>query len=412
MSPKVFSALLLATVASTLGAGLLTWQRTSSDALPQPPNATVLPLVTSRTDDVARLGVKTNDYSLSIVREGDKWVAADRGNFPLRTVAVGSLLTSIAAMKPIEPKTALASSYPAIGVSDGAADKGSVELSFGLKDNSSAGSIIIGRRSTAMAFDPLGGMFVRTPGESQSWIVQGAAAMPGQFSAWFDETPSYPSPQVQRVRISENGKPVFDAIKEDNFYRPAKPEEGASAIVPDANDSVVKKVTAALVSGTFDDVTPAAKLAFGPESRTVRFELQDGLLLDITLAQANGQTWARFAAEAKPGTAAVNTARDINAKQSPWAYKIGSHRVSAMMLPLVDLTTPPAENEDIPGMPGAGGPPQGLPPGMQGMPPGFPGFPPGGPQSLQGLPQNIPPEVMEQIQRQIQEQQQQQGRQP
>ena len=66
----------------------------------------VLPLVTSRTDDVSKITVKTNNYTLNIVREGDKWLAADRGNFPLRPLAVGSLLTSVASMKPIfEPQS-------------------------------------------------------------------------------------------------------------------------------------------------------------------------------------------------------------------------------------------------------------------------------------------------------------------
>ncbi len=394
MNQKPFGLLLLVTVVATAGAGLVAWQRTVNDAQPKPP-ASLLPLVTSRTDDVARMTVKTNGYTINIVREGDKWLAADRGNFPLRPLAVGSLLTSVASMKPVEPKTSLKDSYPAIGVSDGGVDKGSVELSFALKDNASAGALIVGRRSTAMGYDPLGGAFVRTPGSPQAWLVQGMLAMPNEFAGFFDETPAYPSTQVQRVSIRENGNAVFDAVKENGVYRPAKPDETPSATVEYANDSTVKKVTAALVSGTFEDVSPVSALTFGPQQRAVRFELADGLIIEITLADASSATWARFKAEAKPGSAAANAARDINARQANWAYKIASHRIAALSMPVAELTQKPPEEPAAPQ--------------------GFPGFQPGGQIDMNNLPPNVPPEFIEQLQRQMQLQQQmqqQQGQQP
>jgi hypothetical protein len=388
MNPKPFGALLLATVATTILAGFVTWQRSLSEAQPKPPGS-LLPLVAGRTDDVNRLTIKTNTYTLNVVRDGDKWLAADRGNFPLRPLAIGSLLTSVASMKPVEPKTALSASYAAIGVSDGVADKGSVELSFGLKDNASAGSLIIGKRSTAMGYDPLGGVFVRTPGERQAWLVQGTLAMPNEFAGFFDENPAYPSTQVQRVRISENGNAIFDAVKENGIYRPAKAEEAPATTVEFANDSNVKKVTAALVSGTFEDVSPASALTFGNESRTVRFEMADGLLIDITVAEAKGVQWARFKAEARAGSNAANAARDINARQANWAYRIASHRIAALTMPVAELTAQPPEE-----------PPQG-----------FPGFQPGGQIDLNNLPPNVPPEFIEQLQKQMQIQQQMQQQQ-
>ncbi|NDA47301.1 MAG: hypothetical protein EBY21_08530, partial [Alphaproteobacteria bacterium] len=198
MNIKGFTTLLLASVVACAGAGYLSWRKVNQSSELKPEFATFLPIVTAKTDEVARIDVTTATYKLQMVRSGDNWVARDRGDYPLRNVAVGSLITSIAAMKPIEPKTSVASSFSAIGVSESDTEKGGAMLTFALKDGSSAGGVIVGKRSSAMSYDPLGGTFVRQPGNPQAWLVQGTAALPFEFAGWFDETPNYPSPQVRR----------------------------------------------------------------------------------------------------------------------------------------------------------------------------------------------------------------------
>ena len=404
MNIKGFTTLLLASAVACAGAGYLSWRKVSQSSELKPEFATFLPIVTAKTDEVARIDVTTATYKLQMVRSGDNWVARDRGDYPLRNVAVGSLITSIAAMKPIEPKTSVASSFSAIGVSESDSEKGGAMLSFALKDGSSAGGVIIGKRSSAMSYDPLGVTFVRQPGNSQAWLVQGTAALPFEFAGWFDETPNYPAPQVRRVRISQDGKAIFDAIKENDFYRSAKTDEGAPVAFDYVNDSVVKKVSAALVSGTFEDIRPIGQMSLGASSRQVRYNLADGLVIVIEVVEANGAKWLRFKAESLQGSDAANKAKQITERQAGWAYKVPMSRINALSIPLEELTTPPPEREGP-----QGGMPQGMP---QGMPPGFPagmpqGMPLGGLQ--QAFPQGLPPELLQQLPPEVLQSLQQQG---
>ncbi len=398
MNAKGFTTLLLASALACAGAGYLSWRKVSQSSELKLDSATFLPIVTAKSDELVRIDVTTATYKLQLVRVGDKWVARDRGDYPLRNLAVGSLITSIAAMRPIEPKTNNPGSFGAIGVSDSDTDKGGAILNFALKDGSSAGGVIIGKRSSAMSFDPLGGTFVRQPGNQQAWLVQGTAALPFEFAGWFDETPNYPAPQVRRVRISENGKPVFDAIKDNDFYRSAKTEEGAPAVFDYVNDSMVKKVSAALVSGTFEDIKPIGQMALGPSSRQIRFDLADGLIIEIEVVEAGGSNYLRFKADAAQGSEAASKAKQITDRHTGWAYKVPTSRINALSTSVEELTTRPPDRE---GPPGPGGMPPGLPQGLpNGMPQG--GMP-------QGFPQGLPPELLQQLPPEVLQSLQQQG---
>ena len=84
MNIKGFTTLLLASAVACAGAGYLSWRKVNQSSELKPEFATFLPIVTTKTDEVARIDVTTATYKLQIVRSGDNWVARDRGDYPLR----------------------------------------------------------------------------------------------------------------------------------------------------------------------------------------------------------------------------------------------------------------------------------------------------------------------------------------
>lgn len=319
MSARAFRALFWATLAAVLAAVWLI----RSDTIPA---ATGGPLTgfAARIEDVAKIIVETPAYSLTLEKRGGEWGAADRGFYPARAGAVANLLTGVAAMRLMERKTKQRALYVDIGVEDRGPGAGSASLAFEYAGGASAGGFILGMRSAASSFDRAGAVFARRIGEAQSWLAQGAAGLPREFSEWFAEPPAIPATQVRRVTITQGGSVVFDARKSEAglYIRADAPE-------PAANDTAVKRIAQALTGTGFDDVMPAAEMS--GVTRAIRMELADGVI-EAIIGSARGQTVVHFEG------AAAGAAGEVIALSKGFAYRLHGHRMSGLTQSLADLT--------------------------------------------------------------------------
>ncbi len=357
MSPRAFQTLLWSTIVATLAAIWLVRADALPDASRMAGTESLAPFA-GRVGDVAKINVETADYKLTLERKGDSWVAADRGNYLLRASAVANLLTSLTAMKLAERKTAKAELYKEIGVEDRAAGAGSTALDFEYAGGAKAGGVLIGKRSNAASFDQTGSTFARRAGDRQAWLAQGAPNMPRDFSEWFDELPAIPATEALRVTVSEGGRIIFDAKKNDEgLYARADASE------PAANDTNVKRVAQALVGTGFEDVKPAGALS--TLKRSIRIELTSGHI-DIDVGDVGGQTYVRF------DGAASGPAGDVIKQSQGYAFRLPNYRLSGLTQSLADLTA----KEETGAMP-----PDALPPGM----------------TAPGMPHGLPPELMQQL---------------
>ena len=363
MKQGPFLTLLVATTLATAGA---VWFSVTPrpDESSAPANlSSALPQAARNPDGVGGVTIETIAYRLDASRSKAGWVAHNHDDYSIRPAAISTLIGSIAALRPVEPKTSNPQSYPAIGVANDRADDQTIKLTFSMTDGSAGGGLIVGKRSAALSYDPLGGVFVRQPTERQSWLAQGYAAYPREFSEWFDEIPNFPATKVMRVRISQDGKIAFDATKDRDFYHATKSADETPPESKDINDAAVKRMAASLVSGAFDDVRSVGKGGSAAEVRTVRFDLSDGLSI-ITLISADG--WVRFSAESTNRDASA-TAADLNQRFAGWAYRIPVRRVNALLTTVQDLTTPSAGGPEGLGFPA--GPGATFPPASRAPPP-------------------------------------------
>lgn len=353
MKARGFLVLLGATIVSIACAGVALRLGGGTVSPPASENQPLFPGLAGEVGDLTRLRVKTPSYALVMERRGTAWVAADRGDYPLRAASVANLLAGLGELRLVEPKTINPALYARIGVEDPNAKEAGSSLVALERTSGSLGELIIGKHAESIGFDPLGGIFVRRPGDAQSWLAQGSPTIPSELIGWFDELPAYASVGVTRVAVSEGGKTLFDAVKKGNSYEPAPAAPGSAPVAEQVNDAAVKRLVDVVGTGTFDDVAAADKVSFAGETRSVHFELANGVTIDITLGTKDGRQWVRYLPTAAPTSSAAAQVHDFAERGKSYAFALPDYQTSALTLKIDQLTAPASEakSSDIPAPP-------------------------------------------------------------
>ena len=230
--------------------------------------------------------------TITLKRVDSIWTVQEKHGFPADIVTLRELLLNVAQARRIEPKTAVASSYPVLGVQDIDAE-GASNVLLQIGSGESAVEVILGQNNSRGA-----GTFVRRKGEAQSWLVDRNLAAGRTASEWLRrELLDIAANRITAIEVqpAQGGAVQIQANTEggEGEFRLANLPEGrelASAFVVDA--------TAGVLSGLrLDDVQPAAGFTptEGSEAITAKFETREGVSLAIEAWTLEGATWARIA---------------------------------------------------------------------------------------------------------------------
>jgi hypothetical protein len=187
--------------------------------------------------------------------------------------------------------------------------------------------------------DPGGavGLYVRKPGETQSWLARSVFEPKSSPSDWLNKN----TLDVDRSRIAEAditpvSGPAF-TIKRDNpgtAFTIVDMPKGREEIEP----GVVDSVAAAITAFTFDDVKTAHDFDFTNAPRFVTRTF-DGLTVTVRVVPENQGFWATVYAEgATPQSA--REARVVDAHTDGWAYKLPAYKGQLFMTTLDSLLKP------------------------------------------------------------------------
>jgi hypothetical protein len=187
------------------------------------------------------------------------------------------------------------------------------------------------------------GLFVRRPGENQTWLARGVFVPHGDIAAWLsphvfdvgpgrlkDVTLTPPVGRAFTITRSQPSSMVF-ALAD-----PPPPAKG----VPDVPS--VNNIAYAVSTFSFDDVRLAATMDFSEPSHAVAHSF-DGLTINFDLIRQGDDVWTRLSAAAAPGAkpGIAQEAASINAQASGWAYKLPAQKGRALQSELASLIKPP-----------------------------------------------------------------------
>ena len=255
-------------------------------------------------NDVSQLRIRTAGDTLqaTLKRVDNRWVLAEKDNFPVDVNLLREYLVKLARAKRVEAKTDNPALYDRLGVEEiSAKEAGGVQIEIeGLPQPV---KLILGRNVTRGS-----GTYARHAGEAQSWLVDGDLAVERVAANWLRrELIDIAAGRMQRVSVTPVNGPAISivraaagAVNDFALSNLPKGREAASDFVADA--------TAGFLSGLrFDDVLRAADAAAPAKGAThASFATEDGISVDVTAWKVGEATQAQFNAMLDEAVAAAS----------------------------------------------------------------------------------------------------------
>ena len=186
MPTRGLVVLAVATVAAVAASGIAVDKRYRQTVLEARGGEVVFPDLRGRTGGVAVIEVGHAGAGFALERRGDGWANAGLGGYPARAELVETVLSGIADLRYLEPKTARAALYPKLAVEDAGPGAGSTRLTLGDGDGGILADLVVGRARPRTANADRAGVYIRLPGRERAWLAEGTLDVHRDASGWSD----------------------------------------------------------------------------------------------------------------------------------------------------------------------------------------------------------------------------------
>jgi hypothetical protein len=304
MSPKLIGALAIITLITTVAAVV---------AVMRQPEATILrsagepafPALREQPDAVTKAIVRTPDEQITLVREAPgRWITPERYGYPVSTDAVRSLIIEIADMRLVEAKTSRPERYDRLELNDLDA-KGASSRLVRLEDakGNVLAEAIFGKQRQRLTGLQSSGIYLRRPGEAQSWLASGGPQIQASVQDWLETTiVDLPADGLKRIEIRPQDGEAYTLAREaeSGQLQLSDLREGEQLKQDDKPGQLARTFSGLSLS----DVKPADEIAWPREATRVEVETLGGLQLEARLALIDDQPWLAIERVEGPATGA------------------------------------------------------------------------------------------------------------
>lgn len=326
MSPRTISILLVMAILSTAAAvyGVSTrvsYQKTNFQG------QRLFPALLDDAKTAQEMVVTQNGLTLTLVRNGDKWSLKESGNYPVHGNLVSKVIFSLANMELLEARTDKPSRYDALDLGD-PDKKGTKSQHVTLKDGAGKvlADLIVGRANFFLPETTTGGMYVRRPGEQQTWLVRGLVDFGGEPRSWLVREII----DIKPERISHVDVTQPDGEKLIVVPKPGEKGEFAFENMPEGmklkSEFAPRNIAALLSSFVLNDARRAGDVTLDPAQAIVAdFMTNDGIHVVLHLWQADKQHYMTLEAAYvgdKPDSDAAKQAATAAERTKGWVYII------------------------------------------------------------------------------------------
>jgi hypothetical protein len=301
------------------------------------PGQLAFPALAAKLGDVASVTVSREGTTMTLIRDGDSWLVAEKGNYPANAAKISQIVRAMADLTLVEPKTQNPDLYPRLEVEDPGNGKSAL---VAVKDKSGGdlAQAIVGKRR----YDRLGagndGVYLRQPGEAQTWLARGTLDPSGDPASWLDrQVIDISEKKIAKVTLTQadGSKLVISRSAPDASFA----VEDAPADVKFKSESTTSGPATALETVDLDDVKPAGELPVPDKDVvTASFTTFDGLTVDLRLMERDKTNWVAMSATGSGS--AEPAAKKIEDKVSRWTYAIPAYKANLLKTKLADLVEP------------------------------------------------------------------------
>jgi hypothetical protein len=306
--------------AAVLAAALVL--RPVNDAPPAGAGRLVFPDIAATLPKAARVEITGAGKSATLVARDGAWGLAERDLYPIATARLREMLTGLAELRLIEPRTADRDQFARLGVDDPGA-VGSTATALRVRDAQGAllADVILGHRRTRSQGGLPEAVYVRLPTENQSWLAEGRVPADSDPQAWLvREITDIPADKISRVAVTRGADTL---VFERSGDRLGLTPPGEVKL----DDYRVEELSRALTGLTLSDVR-AGGLPGAALGQTV-FTTADGLVMTVDVAKDGAALWARFTA--------TGTGAEAWKRLAGWVFQLPDWREKALLPTLDDL---------------------------------------------------------------------------
>jgi hypothetical protein len=361
MTPRSFTILCAVTVLVSVAAISV-----DEDSSAIPGNGELLfPELLSGINEIEKIEGASAGERFTLRRGPGGWIVPDKFGYPANADKVHKLLVGAAGLKRVEPKTKKETLYPKLGLEDLSIESSrAVSFTFEAADESTPASLIVGNSAPAKGDPEASAIYVRLPGDPQSWLVEGKLPKDGTLLDWLDrKILDIERARSREVRVRHEDGEVVVVSKNT----PAENDFTLADVPPgreiDAQWSV-NDIGRSLTDLDLEDVRPRDALATNvPSVFTVTMRTFDGLTVAMDVYEDDKQALAllkaSFAAgdQSPGGQVAGPTSEDgsktpprlltaeevraeaskLNARWSDWVYVLPDFKFDHLVKKQTDL---------------------------------------------------------------------------
>ncbi|MBV9829311.1 MAG: DUF4340 domain-containing protein [Alphaproteobacteria bacterium] len=300
----------------------------------------VFPELTGSLNDLAWLRLSHGTSKVDFTDINQRWVVVEKGNYPAAAGKVRRLLLGLSELTLVERKTdqpellsRLDLDDPATGPATG---KGAlVQLQDRL--GKPVADLIVGKTRHDRLGGGRDGVYIRKPGDNQTWLASGSLDVGGGPLDWVERRIlDIPASRIASVTLNDGDAPpvVLRRSAADTPFALAD-------MPPDAKLKSAKLAegpAGTLTALDLVDVKPAADLPVPDTAATATLTTFDGLTLTIHLVGHDNMDWA--AIDVVGSGAAQAEAKVLASALKPWSFALPPDRAALLRTKLGDLLEP------------------------------------------------------------------------
>jgi hypothetical protein len=259
----------------------------------------LFPDLMSVVNDVNEVVIETTEQTMTLVRGEQTWGVKEKAGYRADMEKVKKMLVGLADLRIHEPKTKNPELYERLGLQD-KDQEGSTSKTVTVKttDNPAAAKLVVGNQRPAKGNPRMSDIYVRKPGDPQTWLVIGNVPIETMPGEWLDkEVIALPTKRVRQVTVTHPKGETLHLSK-------AKPDDldfhldSLPTGFKVSSQFNVNNVVGTLVQLSLEDVKPQAEVDFSVEPGvSAILETFDGLRLHVHTSKQDEQVWGKFSAE-------------------------------------------------------------------------------------------------------------------
>ena len=307
----------------------------------------VFPDLIERINSINKVTIRHRDNTLTMVRDGKgKWSMNESDGYAVSAKTAEKVVVQLADLNYYETKTKKPDLYARLHV-ENPKEKESQARQIQLFDSTGQKRVdlIAGRKRHNLVGVRKEGVYIRKPGNNQTWLAAGELSVEVKPGDWLErKIIDIKEKDVLRATLTHPDGEVIKVSKEDpkarNFTLHGIPDGKKLEYNTDPDN-----IAAVVDQLELDDVRKAGYVDFANgKTALAKFVTRDGLQVKFRVVEKDGTQWVDVKALAiegvpvsKDGKTANERAKEINARVKGWVYQLPKFKGSRVKRRMADM---------------------------------------------------------------------------